>query len=61
MLQDAGTFSFGKIETTWLVVDGSGQQSYDSDSIVSHYEPDEMLLPADLELAKQQIIEVKKE
>lgn len=59
MLENTSTFLFGKIETTWLVVDGTGKNKYDSKNIVSHYEDDELILPPDLEYAKEQIAQAK--
>ncbi len=59
MTKNISTFLFGPIETTWIVVDGTGEKKYNPKNIVSHYETDELVLPPDLEYAKQQIVQDK--
>lgn len=58
-MNDLATFSFGNIKTTWLVVDGTGESKYEPENIVCHYEPEELVLPIELEMTKQRIAQKK--
>lgn len=49
------TFNFGKLETTWLVKDGTGEQAYERENIICHYQREPLTLPASLSRAKQKI------
>lgn len=61
MSEEVSTFLFGSMETTWVVVDGTGEKKYDPRNIASHYEADVLVLPPELERAKQQISQNQEE
>lgn len=51
-------FSFGSIETTWVVVDGDGTSEYLPQNVRSHYDPRPDLLPEELQTRKKQVEEL---
>lgn len=48
-LSDDETLTFGPIQTTWLVKDGTGEFSYERENIVCHYENKALKLPPNLQ------------
>ncbi len=50
-----GCFAFGTLETTWMVIDGDGVESYLPQHIRSHYIPSPQELPAELQVRKELI------
>ena len=53
--EDLYYFSFGKLKTTWIVVDGDGIAEYSSQNIRSHFDPHPEELPEDLRMRRGQI------
>ena len=47
-------FSFGNIETTWVVVDGDGTEEYKPENIHCHFIPEPDKLPDDLAARREQ-------
>lgn len=56
-IQTTPYFSFGLLETTWIVVDGDGTSEYLPQNIHSHYDPRPDPLPEELLLRKKQVEE----
>ena len=54
-------FSFGELETTWIVVDGNGTEEYKPESIRTHFEPDPDELPDELMQRRRQIQQQQEE
>ena len=48
-------FSFGHLETSWVVVEGDGTEAYKQQNIRSHFDPQPDRLPNDLAIRKAQI------
>jgi transcriptional regulator with XRE-family HTH domain len=48
-------FSFGDIETTWVVIDGDGLEEYKPENIHCHFNPEPDRLPEDLAARREQI------
>lgn len=50
-----GCFSFGKLKTTWLTLDGDGRSCYFPQHIRSHYIPVAKELPGELHVRRKQL------
>lgn len=55
------TFSFGSQKTTWLVLDGDGEDEYEPQAIRTHFDSQQESLPEDLAKRKQQIQQQEEE
>ncbi|MBV9689974.1 MAG: helix-turn-helix transcriptional regulator [Ktedonobacteraceae bacterium] len=53
--EDLYYFSFGKLKTTWIVIDGDGIAEYSPQNIRSHFDPHPEELPEDLRVRRDQI------
>ncbi|HYK08390.1 MAG TPA: hypothetical protein VEW42_02740 [Candidatus Eisenbacteria bacterium] len=51
-----GLFHFGNKESTWLIVDGDGEETYEQKNIFTYFDKDRVQLPPDL-LEKQKEVE----
>jgi hypothetical protein len=56
-----GCFSFGKIKTTAIVLDGDGMNAYQPQHIRSHYIPMTLELPEEIAMRKEQIAQEQEE
>lgn len=54
-IKESPYFSFGNLETTWIVIDGDGTEEYKPQNIRSHFDPQPDTLPDDLAARKAQI------
>src|SRR2546425_2785075 len=48
-------FSFGHLQTTWIVVDGDGTEEYKQENIHTHFDPRPDKLPDDLAARREHI------
>lgn len=48
-------FAFGELQSTWIVLDGDGIFEYLPQNILAHFEPEQEMLPSDLQERVQQI------
>lgn len=58
-LEDEDTFCFGKIRTTWSVIDGSGEEPYAE--LICSYNDTPLNLPPDLKQSRDRIIQIQEE
>lgn len=54
-IRTSETFSFGPLQTSWLIVDGDGKEEYSEESIDTHFENKKVSLPDDLESLRKTI------
>lgn len=59
-LLDLDTLSFGSINTTWLVKDGTGEKEYYRDNIICNYQNKELELPEEIKQKKDEIAQEQK-
>lgn len=48
-------FSFGRLDTSEVIVDGDGESAYSPTAIVCHYDPSPVPLPADLQKLRDNV------
>jgi len=54
-LNSSGSFSFGRLQTSWIIVDGDGSADYSPKTVMTHFDNYPLELPEDLLKRKKQI------